>query len=361
MITDIRLANFEEIRPSSFDLYMGRQTIESAGNAWLDVRVEQLDPDSPKIQREDAVRIALEKLKDKGIALTPQDCEVLHGRDFQYDPNRPYDVEKSDIFLVLAGPHHLVSLHSGESHGVQGAQEKMVSDGFNSQPLHIARLILEKSLDPLCEIEVELDRRISSLLRKVSHELLTDQEYEALATMHVAVENIRRRVSMMKSGVARSATLSVNEGGAGARQSSGTGLDSLIELFNSHEDTCKQISEAIEWIWDRHSSLLKKRVVEEQEKANLLQMQAEERKQRSDARWQVLGGVSVPLGLGLALIQSFHLSGGIAVGVMTAATALSAALVYFRNDDFSWLNLNRTDRWARITKEVRGIFGQGAW
>lgn len=361
IVSDMHLATIGDLKPSSYDIYMGLQAPQRPANIWLDVRIDPSQPASKETQEADAVRIALEKLAEKGIILKPKDCEVLHGRDFHYDPGRPYEAAKSDIFLVLAGSHHLVSLHTGESTGIQGAQQKMTTEGFDQHPLNIARLILERSLDPLSQIEVEFDRHVSPLLRKVSHELLTDNEYENLTSIYVAVEHIRRRVSMMKSGVARSASLSLSEVGSKTQASLGPGLDSLIELFNSHEDTCKQISEAIEWTWERHSNLLKKRAIEEQEKTNRIQAQAEERKERSDARWQVLGGVSVPLGLGLALIQSFHLSGGVGIGIMAASTLISAALVYFRNDDFSWLNPSRTDRWSQIMKDVRGTFGQGAW
>ncbi len=325
------------------------------------MQIEPSEPKSKETHEEDAIRIALEKLAEKGVVLIPQECEVLHGRDFHYDPERPYEVDKSDIFIVLAGPHHLVSLHNGESCGVHGARQRLTMEGFDPNPLNIARLILEKSLDPLSHIEIELDRCVSPLLKKVSHELLTDNEYETLTSIYVSVEHIRRRVSMMKSDVARSGSLSLNEGASKCQHVFGPGLDSLIELFNSHEDTCKQISDSIEWTWERHSNLLKKRAIEEQEKANHIQSQAEERKQRSDARWHVLGGISVPLGLGLALIQSFHLSGGVGLGVMAVASGLSAALVYFRNDDFSWLYGTRTDRWSRFMKNVREIFSQSAW
>jgi len=61
------------------------------------------------------------------------------------------------------------------------------------------------------------------------------------------------------------------------------------------------------------------------------------------------------LGIGLAVIQSFQLSSGVGIGIMAVTSLVSAALVYFRNDDFSWLYSTRTDRWPSFIKSLRGI------
>jgi hypothetical protein len=360
VVNDMPLSALGDLRPSSYDIYTGRRATTQPENVWLDVKVDRPSCGPQQIQEADAVRIALEKLGARGIVRTARDCEVLQGRDFVHDPRHDNEVEKTRITLVLVGLDHLVSIHDGESRGIQRAHEKLTSEGLNQHPLNIARLVLEESLAALPQIEFEFDRCVSPLLRKVSHELLSDTEYEKLTSIYQSVEYIRRRVSMMKSGVARSASLSLTKVDRHIQETIGPGLESLLEQFNSHEDTCKQISDAIEWTWQRHSDRLKKRSIEEQEEANRIQAKAEERKQASDARWQILGGISVPLGLGLALIQSFHLTAPVGLGVMAAASVLSAALVYFRSDDFSWLYPTRTDRWDRFMKELKDIFGQRA-
>jgi hypothetical protein len=355
------LGDLGDLKPSSYDVYVGQGAPSGPDHSWLDVTIDRPCSGPQEIQEADAVRIALEKLHEKGINLKAKDCEVLHGRDFSHDPTRPYEVDKTRITLVLAGPDHLVSIHDGESYGILRAHAKITADGLNSRPLNIARMILEESLEALPQIEFEFDRRVSPLLRKVSRELLSDDEYEDLTSVYLSVEYIRRRVSIMKSGIARAESLSLCQGAPPAQRSTGQEFDSLNNLFDSHEDTCKQISDAIEWAWQRHSNLLKKRAIEEQAEANRIQAKAEERKQGSDARWQVLGGISVPLGLGLALIQAFHLSSSVGIGVMVGASVISAALVYFRSDDFSWLYPTHTERWERMKKEIGGIFSQGGW
>lgn len=354
-IADIKLPGWERPVLSSYDQYIGRRVSEQPENVWIDVELSAAHHSTHEVEEERAVQIALEKLRERGINIRAQDCEVLHGREFRYDQERPYEVDKSKILLVLAGKNHLVSIHDGSSCGINGAREKMMTEGFSADALNIARLILEKSLDTLPQVELGFDRCVAPLLKKVARETLSDPEYEQLASIYLAVEYIRRRVSMMRSGVARSASLSLNKVDSTTQQTLGPGLDSLLELFNSHEDTCKQLSDSIKWTWQLHSDLLKRRAIEEQDEANQIQALAEERKQRSDARWQLLGGISVPLGLGLAVIQSFQLSSGVGIGIMAVTSLVSAALVYFRNDDFSWLYSTRTDRWPSFIKSLRGI------
>lgn len=351
-VSDISLSPLKTPELSSYDRYMGRVALEQPERFWLDVQVAS---GKQELEESAAVHLAMLKLAARGIQVAERDCEVLHVREFRYSENKPFEVDKSKIMLILVGGKHLVSIHDGDSCGIREAQAKMISEGFSPDPLNVARLIIERSLDALADVEIGFDRLVSPLLKKVTQDLLSEKEYEDLTSVYLAVEYIRRRISMMRSGVARSTSLSMGKVNRDQSVNWGPGLDSLLELLNSHEDTCKQISESIKWTWQLHSDLIDKKLIEEQEEANRIQQSAEERKQRSDARWQLLGGISVPLGLGLAVIQSFQLSSPVGIGIMAATSVISAALVYFRNDDFSWLYDARTDRWASFVGKIRGM------
>lgn len=128
---------------------------------------------------------------------------------------------------------------------------------------------------------------------------------------------------------------------AASHQTARADLVRLGSMLGIEVTAFKKLESLIDVVRSAHQEMLSRRLIEETEKNNQLQKESEHRKQRTDAQWQILGGLSVPIGIALGIIQSFQLSREVGLVVVAASSVISAALVYFRNDWFSWIYATR--------------------
>jgi hypothetical protein len=302
---------------------------------WFDVELEYPPSGTHDYEEAEAIRIAQTQLASRGIEVEGERWRVLHCREFRFDPEHPYEVQRSKLYLVMVGEHYLVSLHDGSSRGIEVARSKLAQTNLIS-PLNIVQSVVEHSLESLTEVEVNFHRFIGLLLKKVPNQGLTPEELSAINSIMVALSYITRRLHLMGSLV-----LDRVEQLLGSPSSSDKHrdhhIDSLSSQLTSHIATCTQYLTFIGNIQDLNRAFLAAQLLHEQKEGNRLQALAEEHQRRQDARWQILGGVSVPYGLALGVIDAFNLPGWQRLGVLVCASAIATALLYFRNDGFSWL------------------------
>jgi hypothetical protein len=330
---------------------------ELLSQRWFDLRLE-VSPSGTHQQEEDkAIEIASQHLVSQGVEVQRGDCTVLHCREFHPIPEEPFKVARSKLFLVIVSERYLVSLHDGPSWAVDKVREQL-GETSAVHALDVARLVAERSLESLAEVEVNFHRALGGLVRKVPRDGLNRDETYALYSLYEAVAYITRRLQLMESLVVHPAESLIRSGEYAAQQGHAD-FRALSVRLNSHIATCTQQLSFIHTIRDINVDFVRSQQLQEQRESNRLQALAEEHQRQKDARWQMLGGVSVPVGLALSAIDAFNLSAFDGLGVLGSALVIAGSLVYFRNARFSWLLDSRKDRSdSRKAPEVQSSFDQ---
>ncbi len=271
---------------------------EVARSTWL--HVSEQDHFSGDTQQEETLAVdrALRELRNHGYTIPRESCQVLHVRELRHNPASADEVQKSKIFLVIASPHILVSVSDDNTLSIPHCKRRF-AERRDVSSFELAAGIIKEALRPVRGVRMAFSRLI-----------------ERLEQSHLQAAHQATRAALVRLG-----------GALGVEVTAFQKIESLIsDVRNAHRET------------------LSRKLIKETEKSNGIQKEAEKRKQRADTQWQILGGISVPLGLVLGAIQAFQLSQDMGVLVLALSSVVAAGLVYFRDDWFGWLYGSRSSK-----------------
>ena len=325
----------------SFEYFVNAIPSSPVETKWLHVSLCTTPTGDTQQEESCVVDVALRELQQNGYSVTAENCKVLHIRELRYESKTPDEVQKSKLFVVLAGPNLLVSVCDGESKAVARCRE-VVTTRSDATPIELATEIIKESLRPVRNVRMGFDRFIQPLSDHARRRLLDEEQQTSLDKIKRASGYATMRLlDMQSSAVQQLIDLIDHSPVDPTNQTARADLVRLGNMLGVEVTAFKKIEELIEDVRGAHQEMLSRRLIEETEENNQLQKEAERRKQRTDAQWQILGGLSVPVGVALGVIQSFQLSREAGVAVVAVSSLVSTALVYFRNDWFSWIYTSR--------------------
>lgn len=280
---------------------------------WLDVKVNKLPPFSELSKETAKVReIALKQLAAEGIKLSNPDLRILSAREFSNVGCASDQVKSSKLFLVLVADTHLVTIHDGDGSAVAAVLRQHTSSSF--QPLTTALHILSETLKPLNDIQHKLTISVDSMRRGVANEWLTQGQCTTLGSFGRTCDYIKRQLESLKALIASETTNTQQ-------------LELYSQLQNNTDVSIGQfkiLENAIKDIEQNHQTAQGRQEVAQQQEANRLKTIADERKRRSDAFWQGIGGVAIPITIGLSIVDSFNLPTVAGIGVVACSIMVSA-------------------------------------
>jgi len=322
---------------TSFQYMVGALRPAVERHRWLHVSTRDHISGNTQQEEDVAIDIAQRELTNHGYSIPREQCRVLHVRELRYNPESPNQIQKSKIFLVLASPNILVSVSDEDVLSIPHCK-RVFAERSDVGSFELAAAIIKEALLPVREVRMAFSRFLEPLSEHARRELLDDAQQTSLDKMKQASGYATMRLLDMQAGAIRQLTDLIDQSGLQATyQSTRATLLRLGAMLGVEVTAFQKIDSLIGDVRSAHRETLSRKLIEETEKNNQLQKEAENRKELSDTQWQILGGISVPIGLALGAIQAFQLSRGVGTLVLGLSSVVAAGLVYFRNDWFGWL------------------------
>lgn|GEM_PF-4147704 len=322
---------------ASFQLLVNAAPLQPTETKWFHVTLCTTPTGDIREEEECVINVALNELRLNGCSVSPESCEVLHIRELRYEAKSPDEVQKSKLFVVLAEPNLMVSVCADESRAIEHCK-KIAAQRAHVAPVELATELIKESLSPVRGVLLGFDRFIGALSKHARQALLDTEQLASLDKLVRASGYARVRLLDMKSGALPQLISAIDRSPDGPiHGATRLQLIRLGETIGTEVEAFETIEVRVEGVRRAHEEMLSRRLIQETEESNQLQKEAELRKQRTDAQWQILGGLSVPIGVALGTIQAFQLSRELGFVVVGLSALVSAGLVYFRNDWFSWL------------------------
>lgn len=304
---------------------------------WLHVSAQNHISGDSQQEEAFAVDIAQRELINHGYTIPREQCQILHVRELRYDPRSPDEIQKSKIFLVLASPNILVSVCDGSTLSIPHCK-RLFAERSDLSSFELAAAIIRESLQPVRGVRMAFSRFLQPLSEQARRGLLDDTQQTSLDKMKHASGYATMRLLDMQAGAIRQLIDLIDHSGLQTtHQTTRAALLRLGAMLGVEVTAFQKIDSLIADVRSAHRETLSRKLIEETEKNTQLQKEVENRKGRTDAQWQILGGISVPIGLALGAIQAFQLSHGVGALVLGLSSVVAAGLVYFRNDWFGWL------------------------
>lgn len=147
-VTCIDPASTSPLRDLSFQYVVNTAPYRSVETKWHHIPMCTTPTGDTQQEEECVVNVALRELEQNGYSVTAESCNVLHIRELRYEAQTPDEVQKSKLFLVLAGPNLLVSVCDGKSRAIERFRD-VTGVGAEMTPVALATEIIKEAIRPI--------------------------------------------------------------------------------------------------------------------------------------------------------------------------------------------------------------------
>ncbi len=348
----------------SYKAYFSDVSPLQQSHTWQDIRGGAPSAGQLDIEETGAKKIALQALREGGFHVDGLQVRFFHVREFSF-PSKPLEtaeemskleqakdtnqaneflIKSSKLFVVLVGEQHVVTIHNEASPAIE-AVKALASKGSKIEIQDIPIEIIRNSLTPLEQITTDIRRIISPMAEGASVAGLGPEDHFLLNRVEGGLNHIIGRLDESKAEVTTLESHSNPPNGVvknQRRQSLLAEIDSRRVALQGVITTAKDAKSNYQSHTETKRAEAENRQAEELAESNRLKEAAEARKRRDEARWQILGGTAVPIGLGLAAIDAFNIATEPGLGLLGVSMTISALLLFFRNERVLW-NRKRPD------------------